>query len=420
MEKSFRLHLDIAQAALREADPQSLLKTHVSRREDTLSFGAESFSMKGPGLVVALGKAAGRMALGLRDLLTDVPCDWLCVTKDHHFVPPGMSHLFASHPVPDRRSVFAAEELLHRAQLLSTKTDSWFLLLLSGGASALACAPGVGVSLEDKQWLTRLLLSSGLEISDCNVVRCALSRLKGGGLARALGQTRSACLILSDVVRGDPLSVGSGPLAPAPMDGLAKKILQEKNLWERLPLQIKSCIEAQHATQTRACAHIKLGDRSALIRGAMTALRQKGFAPICDNDSFAGSVSELVTSFSLMMSQLEPGQAFLVAGEPTLAVDGPGRGGRAQHTALWMAKEISGVVGVSFLAIGSDGTDGPTDAAGAIVDEHTWRRCLEAGIDPSAALLQFDSYAAHSAAGSLLTTGPTGTNVNDLYLLLRE
>jgi glycerate 2-kinase len=437
MEKSFALHLAIIQSALAAADPKRLFVERVIRRGGELLFGGERLSVQGPGLVVGLGKAAGPMISGARELLRGVPCEWLCVTKDLHPTPEvGPLHrsngegarrageapiLFAGHPVPDERSVFAAETILQKTKKLSEAPDSWLLLLLSGGASALACAPVEGVTLQEKQALSRSLLASGLEISDCNVVRGALSRFKAGGLLRALGDVPAVCAVLSDVIAGGIFAVGSGPLSPPSTEKNAKEILIKSGVWQTTPRSIRAVLERPTTAPERLAApHFLLGDRQDLLAGARREIEARGYRVVIQNDSFSGSAEQLITLFSSAIGALAPKSAAIVVGEPTLAVTAGGTGGRAQHIALSLARLISGDEALSFAACGSDGTDGPTDAAGAIVDGRSWDGFREAGVDPEQALQGFDSYRAHSAAGSLLRLGPTGTNVNDLYILVRD
>jgi glycerate 2-kinase len=417
MGKTFRLHLHTIKSALSRAEPRALFLTHCTRDKNTLWLQEQPLDLSGYGLVVALGKAAGPMLQGAQELLRDLPVEWLCVTKDHHLAPPKAKTLFAGHPVPDERSVTAAEELLQRANALGP--NDWLLLLLSGGASALACAPTDGVTLLDKRALTSTLLAADLDIRRCNVVRRALSRFKGGGLLQSTN-ARSVAVVLSDVIQGDLYDVGSGPLSTPASPKAAKEILQEAKLWELTPTTIQTYLEnAAEPGPLLPAPHVLLGDRRLLIEGAQTALEGAGVSCEVLSGAFAESAEVLVAQFSARLSTIKPNSALLLTGEPTLSVRGQGLGGRAQHTALRIAKLLQGRAEFSFSAVGSDGTDGPTQSAGAIIDGDTWQRCREAGIDPEEALSKFDSHPAHLAAGSLLTLGPTGTNVNDLYVLLR-
>ena len=417
MGKTFRLHLHTIKSALSKAEPRALFLTHCTKDKNTLWLQEQPLALSGRGLVIALGKAAGPMLQGAQQLLGDLQVEWLCVTKDHHPAPPKTTTLFAGHPVPDERSVNAALEIRQRAKALGP--NDWLLLLLSGGASSLACAPPPGITLQDKQALTSKLLASGLDIRRCNIVRRALSRFKGGGLLQST-TARSAAVVLSDVIQGDLYDVGSGPLSAPASPKEAKEILQEATLWASTPTTIQKYLEnAAEPGPILPAPHLLLGDRRLLLEGARAALEGAGVTCEVLSEAFSQSVEELIARFSSRLSTMKPNSALLVAGEPTLTVRGPGVGGRAQHTALWMAKLLQSRAGYSFSAFGSDGTDGPTQSAGAIVDGDTWQRCIEAGLNPEEALAQFDSHRAHLAAGSLLTLGPTGTNVNDLSILLR-
>lgn len=449
MGKIFLLHRSVISSALAAAAPTPLVREITQRVVTQLGFkeaeqgtksrsnpiehimtqrgftqeeeGATSasWSLGKMGLVVGLGKAAGAMMEGAREALSKVSCDWLCITKDHHPAPLWAERYFTSHPLPDERSVAAGELLLQRASALGP--DGWLLLLLSGGASSLACAPRPPLTLTEKRSITQQLLLAGVEISLCNTVRKALSRVKGGGLLQAAYPAKALALVLSDVIGGSLEDVGSGPLA-SPVDrALAKDILIKNHLWEGLSRKIQEALEEEGEQSTLPAApHYLVGDRHLLLQGATEALAREGFSVRVLDDGFVGSVEALVERLGVALATLSEKEAVLVAGEPTLTVRGPGRGGRAQHTALMMAKRLQQREGFSFSAVGSDGTDGPTEHAGAIVDEESWDNCRKAGVDPEEALQQYNSEAAHKAAGSLLTTGPTGTNVNDLFLLLRS
>ncbi len=362
-----------------------------------------------PVTLLAVGKGAWTMAAGVADACR--VDGGLVVVKDGH---AGSGSLpvdvwEAAHPTPDRRSAAAGEELLARAR-------GNIILCVSGGASALAVAP-FHVDLADKIAAARAVSAAGEDIHALNAVRKHLSRIKGGRLAAA-ARGDVLALVVSDVVGDDPATVGSGPAAPDPTTyadalGVARRV-------PGVPARVLAHLEAGTRGELpetpkslpRTTLRLLAGP-DVLYVAALAAARALGLA--ADGEPhYTGSVAVLAARLVAVARALAPGSAFVISGEPTIRL-GPsvGRGGRAQHTALLVA--AAGLPdGVAVLCAGSDGSDGPTRDAGAIVDAGTAGR---AG-DVAGALAAYDAGTALAAAGDVWTTGPTGQNLCDLYIVV--
>lgn len=376
-----------------------------------------------PPHVLALGKAAVAMARGaldqrpFREMLVVAPerpenVKWLKTrradgTPWHYPMPFKLkdgtlySQLQGSHPVPDQRSLDAGEAILEFAQ----GAREGLLVLLSGGGSALAEALPEGLTLDDLRRATQLMLAGGVPIEQVNAVRRHLSRLKGGRLALL---TPCHTLALSDVIGSPPEAIASGPTAPDPStveDALEfGRALPEHVLraLRETPKPGDPCFEP--------CTYCVLADNSTLAQAASEAFEAELFSTALE-----GEARELARQFA----DMPPGR-WVASGEPTVTLrDKPGKGGRCQELALAFALLVEGCQ-ARLLAAGSDGIDGPTDAAGAIVDGTTCARARSMGLDPEHHLRTHDAYPLLEAVGALLKPGPTGTNANDLFLLERE
>jgi glycerate-2-kinase len=391
-------------------------------------------------VVAAAGKAAAAMAAGLEAAAgARIARGWL-VTRDGHADAARAAGALpsarwtvreAGHPVPDARSEAAARELL--ALAAATAPDDVLVVLLSGGASALLACPLPGLALADLAAVTRALLASGAAIDEVNAVRKHLVEVAGGRLARTARAGRIEVLAISDVP-GDRLDViGSGPCVPDPTtfaDVLA--VLQRRGLLSALPPAVRAHVEA--GARGARPESPKPGDagfervRTTLLAGNTTALsaaaaeaRRRGLAVVALPGALHGEAREAGRRIAALATSLRPRAPtiLLAGGETTVtlaATGGNGRGGRSQELALAAALALAGH-DVTLLAAGTDGSDGPTDAAGACVDGATAARGSAAGHDASAALARHDSHSFFSAEGGLLRTGPTGTNVMDLVLV---
>jgi glycerate-2-kinase len=379
--------------------------------------------------VLSVGKAACAMAEGAREVLGDRIVEGRVYTGDAQARDvDGMSVRTASHPIPDVRSTEAAAGALAFADALGP--EDALLVLISGGASALWVAPVAGVTFEEKRRVNELLISGGVDIEGINAVRKHLSRIKGGGLARHAAPVRLLTLAVSDVRgdRGD--TIGSGPTVgdPTTFDD-ALSVLRRAELIDGVPKAVRRHLEEG----ARGCSDetLKPWDELAgrgefrlvavlddALNEAVRVAEREGHRVWKLGASLYGEAREEGRSLAARLAQARArGVDLIVAGgEPTVRVRGSGRGGRAQETALAFALAAEGEA-VTALFAGTDGADGPTDAAGALVDGETVRRARDLGLDAMEHLDRNDSYPLFDRLGDHVRTGPTDTNVTDLALI---
>ncbi len=419
-------------AGLSTADPYQALLKHVALDRHSLRVGRRVYDLSRVERVVAVGagKASARMAQALEASLGTRLNDGLVIVKTGYaLATKRIAVLEAGHPIPDRAGLRATQALLRLTQGLTSR--DLLIVLLSGGASSLLPAPVPGVTLADKQRTTRLLLRSGATINEINVVRKHLSAVKGGGLA-ASTKARIATLILSDVIGDDLGSIGSGPTAADPSTFAdAAAVLRRYGIWHASPPAVRHYLQRglkgvtpetlkPGSRRLRTMHYQIIGNNrmmlNAVVRAAKTAgLRAKLLrAPIVGE---ARSAAKQLSCFAKKWAEKRP-CCVVAGGETTVTVTGRGKGGRAQEFAASAALEIAGFPNTWVMALGTDGTDGPTDAAGAIVSGETAATAQKLGVDLRSALNRHNTYPALKTLGCHIHTGPTGTNVNDLYLLL--
>ncbi|MDD3846275.1 MAG: glycerate kinase [Syntrophorhabdaceae bacterium] len=393
--------------------------------------------------VVGFGKGAVTMARAAMEELNDqVHARGIVLTKYGHVhgaVFRGEMEVYeAGHPIPDQAGHDAAQKVL---EVLTDADETMLVLfLISGGGSALLAAPAEGISLADKQSVTDLLLRSGATIDELNTVRKHLSRVKGGRLAKAAYPAHGISLILSDVI-GDRLDViASGPTAPDPStyaDALG--VLGKYDLTGAVPANVMKILRDGVAGILPETP--KKGDpvfenfENIIIAGNQKATRaaelravELGFNAVAPANNVEGEARKLGERYARAVRSTQgwlsvpdrQSMCFIYGGEPTVTVKGNGKGGRNTELALAFALAVEGMEGVTFLSAGTDGTDGPTDAAGAIVDGGTVKMAREKGLKAEEYLERNDSYSFFKETGELLITGPTGTNVMDLHILLIE
>ena len=393
-------------------------------------------SPRGRVLVVGAGKASGAMAAAAEEALGDRVADGVVAVKDGHLAPTRRVRLLeAGHPVPDRRGAEAARAIRDLASTASA--DDLVLVLVSGGGSALTPAPAPPITLEEKQSLTRLLLRAGANINQLNAVRKHCSTLKGGQLARAAAPARVQALLLSDVI-GDALDViASGPTAPdASTFAEAMGILARFDIRDQVAPSIVARLQQGMQGEIpetpkpgdplfERVGNLVIGNNALVVDAAAAAARELGLVPHVLTRSLEGEAREVGRRFAAMACDIREGRGpvappccVIAGGETTVTVRGQGRGGRCQELALAAAIELEGVPGVVVLAAGTDGSDGPTTAAGGVGDGGSVSRARAAGVDLSAHLADNSSHAALEALGDLLVTGPTNTNLLDLYLIV--
>jgi glycerate-2-kinase len=338
----------------------------------------------------------------------------------------------ASHPLPDTRGVRATKQILHLVRSL-TKHDL-LIVLLSGGASSLLCAPAPDLTLSDKRRTTDLLLRAGATIHDINTVRKHLSAVKGGQLAQATS-AKILTVILSDVLGDDLATIGSGPTVPDPTTFQeAKTILEYYQILSRVHESIRNHLD--HGIQgdlpetwkrLHSIRHqsIILANNQTAIDGVAKEAKRLGLRPHLLDSPLQGEANDLGTILGAMAKDIRefgnpvrPPACLIAGGEPTVTVTGKGKGGRAQECVLAAAQELAGLTNVVVAGFGTDGTDGPTDATGAMVDGKTLQRAKKHGISIENMLERHDSYTFFKQVGGHIITGPTHTNVNDIYLII--
>lgn len=421
----------IWEAALAAAEVAPLLGRHLARAGDTLVAGPVTHDLAGRGrvLVLGCGKASAAMARAVEATLGDRIADGFVVVKDGYTVPTTRVPVVeAGHPVPDERGQAAAARLLALAE--GAGADDLVLFLVSGGGSALTPAPAPPVTLADKREVTRLLLAAGATIHELNAVRKHLSRFKGGLLARAAWPATVLTLALSDVI-GDPLDViASGPTAPDPTtfaDALA--VLERRGVRDGVPAAVverlaagaRGAVPETPKPDDRVFARVTnlvIGNNAVVADAAVRAAARLGYRPELLTCALAGEARVAARELVARARRLTPPACLIAAGETTVTVRGRGRGGRCQEFALAAALALEPGERLAVLAAGTDGTDGPTDAAGALVDAGTIARGRAAGLDARRALDDNDAYPYLGASGDLIVTGPTRTNLLDLYLVL--
>jgi glycerate 2-kinase len=381
-------------------------------------------------LVLGCGKASAAMAAAAEEALGDRISGGFVVVKDGCAVPvPSVESTEAGHPVPDARGLAASARLLELAR--GAGEDDLVLFLVSGGGSALTPAPAPPITLAEKQEVTRLLLAAGATIGELNAVRKHLSRFKGGQLARAAAPASVLTLALSDVI-GDPLDViASGPTAPDPTTFAdARDVLARRGLVGRVPASVTARLEAGLRGEIEETpkpgdrlfgrvTNVVIGNNALVADAAVAAASRLGYRPHLATRELQGEAREVARELVARARGLEPPACLIAAGETTVTVKGKGRGGRCQEFALAAALELAPADRMTVLGAGTDGSDGPTDAAGAIVDADSVARGTRAGGDARRAMEDNDAYRFLTASGDLIVSGPTRTNLLDLYLVLR-
>ncbi len=428
--------IDIFLSGVNSVKPDRLIRRLISFNNDILTIKNTIIPLDNVRdlYVIGGGKASASMASELEFILGNRIKDGFIVTKYHHSVPLNYIRIKeAGHPVPDCNGLEGTKEILDIAHKAGEK--DLVICLISGGGSALLTDLPEGCTLKDLATLNNVLLECGASINEMNCIRKHLSTIKGGLLSKAVWPATIISLILSDVI-GDQLDViASGPTAPDPSTfAMAVEILNKYQIEDKIPPQIFRIL--QEGVQKKRGETLKENDEafkrtSNIIIGSNTLALQKakekavsiGYEARVITSSLEGDINEVA---ACILDKVENICKFysgericlLFGGEPTLEVTTQGKGGRNQHLALILAKKIKGMKDITFLSAGTDGTDGPTDAAGAVVDTDTYKYSAEQGLDIDKYLENFDSYNFFSREGGLIRTGPTQTNVMDLMIVL--
>ena len=429
----------ILAAAIQGAEAGEAVRIHVSRETnrlhiDQLQVNLDDYKRI---LVMAVGKASLPMVESITDMLDDrLTAGWL-ITKDGYLDRAKYTHparvklIEAGHPIPDSRNVTAGKEKLSAAR--NIERDDLVFLLLSGGGSALMMHPAGEITLEDTQGLTTLLLRCGAPISEINTIRKHCDDFKGGGLARLLFPARVITLILSDVLGDSVDMIASGPTTADPTTfAAAWEILEKFQIADQVPIRVRthllSGLEGKIAETLKPgdlalgnVTHIVIGNNRTAINSAEEAAKYLGFSTRILTSHLQGEAAQTGRNLAeeaiaiLSTPNAPPRPTCLMAGgETTVTIHGDGTGGRNQELALGAVTSLAGASQIVFVALATDGGDGPTDAAGAIVTHETYAYGQSLGLDPLAYLQRNDSYHYFERLDDLIKTGPTSTNVNDL------
>jgi glycerate 2-kinase len=430
--------LESLEHALEAVDPKKLLRAKLQLKGsclqvDGLSFDRSRFKHI---YVVGGGKASGGMAQALEEALGN------CITSGIVNVPYGSpKHTNrvelheASHPIPDQAGVEGTRRMVALAE--QAEKDDLVICLLSGGGSSLMPLLREGISLKDKQTLNNALLKSGANINEVNAVRKHLSAFKGGQLAKKAYPATVLNLILSDVI-GDPLDViASGPTVS---DGStfadARRVLEKYGLWLKAPGSVRKLLEdgvAGLVDETpkaddaifQKVHNVVIGNNHTATTAALECLNLQGLNATLLSSPLEGEARRVGSVFALVAREAKASGCLcgkpvgiVAGGETTVTVKGPGLGGRNQEFALSAALQLAGVEGCVLASLSTDGVDGPTDAAGAIVDKYTVKRARTIGLKPESFLTKNDSYHFFDKLDDLIFTGQTGTNVNDISVIV--
>ncbi len=430
--------LEIFEAGVKAVDPARAIKNHVRLEKNRLIVGEKTIDLSRFDRisVIGAGKASASMAQAMEEILGERLNSGLINTKYGHGVPlKRIQVIEAGHPVPDEAGFRGARLIV---QMLEKKDEKDLIFfLISGGGSALLPYPAEGITLEDKQMVTRVLLEVGASIHEINALRKHLSLVKGGRLARLAFPSTLVSLILSDVIGDDLDSIASGPTAPDHstfQDCL--NILEKYQILERIPPVVGEIFkkgvlgEIEETPKPgdpvfERTQNLIIGSNIMAVEAAAKKAEELGYNTLILSSFIAGETRDVAGVHAAIAREiLSSGNPInrpacvLSGGETTVTIRGKGKGGRNQEFSLAAAVAIDGLRNVVVLSAGTDGTDGPTDAAGAIADGTTVARARTLGMDPGQFLRANDSYHFFVALGDLIITGPTHTNVMDLRIVL--
>ena len=430
--------LFIFQSGLDAVDPETAVQRYVSRDGDHLSIHSQDYDLSAIQniFIIGAGKASAAMARAVESILDDRITDGVIVVKYGHDAPLNKIKLVeAGHPVPDENGLAGAKAIL--TLLENTGPEDLVLCLISGGGSALVPLPSEGLSLNEKQETTRALLSCGATIHEINTIRKHLSNIKGGRLASAVFPATLVTLILSDVVGDDLDVIASGPTVPdSSTYADCMDILKKYNIFNKIPGPVMSHIQKGRQgklPETPKTGHpifnstrnIIVGSNVDAVASAKQAAEKLGYQTLVLSSMIQGETKDVaIVHTAIAKEVLKTGQplpapaCILSGGETTVTFLKSGKGGRNQEFALSAAIDIDRCGNIVVFSAGTDGNDGPTDAAGAIADSTTVQRAQNQGMDPMTYLLNHDAYPFFEQLNDLVITGPTNTNVMDLRLML--
>ncbi|MCL4466430.1 MAG: glycerate kinase [Chloroflexi bacterium] len=432
-----RLAMSVLAEALRAVDPAEAVRRCLRLQGETLFVGAETYNLRRfRGIyVIGGGKASVAMAMAVEEILGDRIIAGLVNTKYGYTAPTARVAINeAGHPLPDENGLRGGRRMLELVE--AAGEDSLVFCLISGGGSALLVSPAEGLTLADKQGLTNLLLRCGATINEINTLRKHLSRMKGGNLARLAYPATLVSLILSDVV-GNPLDViASGPTVPDTSTFAdAYNVLERYGILDQVPPAVLRHLRQGLAGEIPDTPkpgdpvfakgqNLLVASNEIASEAAVAKAKELGFNTLFLTSFVEGEARE-VAKFEAALARevarsgrpLARPACIVAGGETTVTVRGQGKGGRNQELCLAAAMKISGIENVAIISLATDGSDGPTDAAGAVADGETLARAAGKGLDPWHYLANNDSYTLFAQIGDLLVTGPTNTNVNDLVFV---
>jgi len=423
-------------AALDAADPRKLVDKAISLEGGTLTAGGRRYDLDAYRKVVVLGggKASGLMAEEMEHILGEGIDEGVVIVPDTQKSLPKLTRVRfekSSHPLPTEEGVHAVERMLEVAGRVGS--GDLVVFLFSGGGSSLMPFPAAGVTLKDLRDTTGLLLKSGADIVEMNCVRKHLSQISGGRLAERVRGADVLSLMISDVVGDDLGSVASGPTVPDQTTfAMAKGVMERHGVWEAVPPSVRRTIQAgisgalaetpkPGSPSFAKVRNILVGSNKIACAAAKASLEGAGYRVRFFLESVTGEARDVGRRLA---NFAQPGTgdgtwALIAGGETTVTVKGQGKGGRNQELALSAAMALRDTSRTTMLSFATDGIDGMTDAAGAIADSTTCERAKSKGLDPAQFLGANDSHTFFEALGDLVVTGPTGTNVNDVTLLLK-
>ena len=438
VEKMRKDAMSIFDAAVKAVDAEGCVRRFVSLAGDTLRVGDRTYDLNAFDRVLAVGagKASVRMGVALESILGDRLSGGVVNTKYGHSEP--LAHIRiveCGHPVPDEAGVAGTRQIL---DLLAGVDERTLVIgLISGGGSALMPAPAAGITLQEKQETTRLLLACGANIVELNAIRKHLSAVKGGGLARAAFPASVVTLMLSDVI-GDPLDViASGPTVPDTSTyKVCMEILEKYEIVDKLPAAVRERFEAGLRGEIPdtpkpgdealgRCQNLVVGSNGLAVASAGARAGELGYHTLVLSCRVEGEAREVVHVYTAIAKEIVTTKAPIAApacviagGETTVTVRGKGKGGRNQELVLSGAMQLAGWDRIVLFSGGTDGTDGPTDAAGAVADGKTIARAETAGMSAVSFLKNNDAYHFFETLDDLVMTGPTGTNVADVAFVM--
>jgi len=435
----------ILTTALNAVDPGKAVRNHLHKDKQILSIGNHKYNLNQIRriLIIGAGKAGYPMALAASKILGDHVNGGVIIIKEGYIPDISKHHvgqsskiefIEAGHPLPDLRGVNGTKKIIKLISELNA--DDLVICLISGGGSALLTSPVPGVSLNDLQQMTQILLASGATIAEINTLRKHLDQVKGGKLARLAAPAKLSSLILSDVV-GDPLDViASGPTVPDSSTFQdAYQILHQYHLFDQVPVSIRKYLERGIRGEVgenpnsknelfRNVTNIIIGSNQQAAEAALTQSLKEGMNGLLLTTFLQGEAREVGPILAGIVRQiaksghpLQRPACIITGGETTVTLLGDGLGGRNMEMALSAVTEIADLQDIAMITLATDGGDGPTDAAGAVVNGETLSRAKQLGLDAQEFLARNDSYHFFEALGDLLKPGPTLTNVNDLIFL---